>query len=175
LLSPSKWSLFELNKVTFYNLQAELSANWQKILNHLDITDKEILSSITLLPASIIVSDALFGEKKEDVELLRSVNDIDLNTILKRICGLDLFDISQRIAQKWEMSEDIVTIVQASSGIKPAEDEDINNLGKWMHLLLFYTLSKPTFIDAGLNDFIDFQIEYVQDIYDDFSKLMEIE
>ena len=30
------------------------------------------------------------------------------------------------------------------------------------------------FIEAGLNDFIDFQIEYVADIYDDFIKVMEI-
>jgi len=44
-----------------------------------------------------------------------------------------------------------------------------------MHLLLFFTLSKAEFIEAGLNDFIDFQIEYVNDIYDDFATIMEIQ
>ena len=44
-----------------------------------------------------------------------------------------------------------------------------------MHLLLFYELSQPMFINAGLNDFINFEIEYVSDIYDDFAQLMEIE
>ena len=34
LLSPEKWKLFKLNKTSFYNLQADLSANWQKILKH---------------------------------------------------------------------------------------------------------------------------------------------
>ena len=72
------------------------------------------------------------------------------------------------------MQEKIAQIIQASSGVKPAEDEEINRLGKWMHLLLFYTLSQPNFIDAELNDFIDFQIDYVTDIYDDFSQVMEI-
>jgi len=48
-------------------------------------------------------------------------------------------------------------------------------LGKWMHLLLFFTLSKSEFIEAGLNDFIDFQIDYVLDIYNDFIKIMEIQ
>jgi hypothetical protein len=43
-----------------------------------------------------------------------------------------------------------------------------------MHLLLFYTLSQSKYIEAELNDFIDFQIDYVGDIYDDFSKIMEI-
>ncbi len=174
LLSPAKWQLFTLNRSSFYDLQAELSIKWQMILEHLNITDKDIQNAITLLPASIIVSEALFCEKLDDVKLLRSVNEIDLNTILKRLCNLDLFDICQIIASKWNMGEKSAQIVQASSGLKPSEDEQINRLGKWMHLLLFFTLSKPEYINAGLNDFIDFQIEYVQEIYDDFAKLMEI-
>jgi hypothetical protein len=174
LLSPSKWLLFKLNKSAFYNLQAELAVNWQKILKHLNISNKEIESAISLLPASIIVSEALFSEKIKDVNLLRSVNPIDLNTILVRLCGSDLFDISQRIAQKWDMHEKISQIIQASSGIKPSQNEEINILGKWMHLLLFFTLSKANFVEAGLNDFIDFQLEYVEDIYPDFANLMEI-
>lgn len=174
LLSPSKWKLFKLNKVLFYNLQADLSVNWQKILNHLHIEDKEIESAISLLPASIIVSEALFCDKIHDVELIRSTHPIDLNTIIKRLAGLDIFDICQRISEKWEMGERIIQIIQASSGVKPSQDEFINTLGKWMHLFLFYTLSQPKYIEAELNDFIDFQIDYVGDIYNDFSKLMEI-
>jgi len=174
LLSPSKWVLFKLTRVLFYNLQADLSINWQKILNFLNIEDKEILSSISLLPASIIVSEALFCEKKADVELLRSVNPIDLNSVLQRLCNMDLFDICEQIANKWEMPIEVSKIIQAASGMKPSEDVKVNELGKWMHLLLFYTLSQPKYIDAELNDFIDFQIDYVSDIYDDFSQLMEI-
>ena len=174
LLSPAKWELFKLNKSAFYSLQAELTANWQKILNHLNIIDKEIESSISLLPASIIVSEALFCQRKEDVALLRSASEIDLNTILKRLCGSDLFDISEKIANKWEMDAKIPAIIQAVSGIKPSKDASINRLGKWMHLLLFYVLSQPLFIEAELNDFIDFQPEYVGEIYDEFSQLMEI-
>jgi len=174
LLSPEKWQLFKLNKTSFANLQADLSGNWQKILAHLKIENKEIESAISLLPASIIVSEALFADKIDDVNLLRSVNPIDLNTILQRLCGVDLFDICEQIATKWEMSAEISSIVQAASGLKPSEDEKIDMLGKWMHLLLFYTLSQPNYIEAELNDFIDFQIEYVGDIYDEFATVMEI-
>jgi len=175
LLSPNKWILFSLNKTSFHNLQADLSANWQKILKFLNIDNKNITNAISLLPASIIVSEALFSTKIDDVNLLRRVNAIDLNTILQRLCQVDLFDICELIAKKWDMDEDIGAIVQAASGIKPIEDESLNQLGKWMHLLLFYTLSQPNYIEAGLNDFIDFQIDYVQDIYNDFSQIMEIQ
>jgi len=174
LLSPAKWKLFKLNKSSFYDLQAGLSAEWQKITTYLKIKDKDVQSAVALLPASIIVSEALFCERLNDVKLLRSVDEIDLNTILQRLCSMDLFDISQRIAQKWEMPQKIAGIIQASSGVKPSADETTDLLGKWMHLLLFYTLSKPAYIEAGLNDFIDFQIDYVSDIYEDFTKLMEI-
>jgi len=174
LLSPEQWKLFQLNRTSFHNLQADLSANWQKITTHLKIKNRDIENAIALLPASIIVSEALFNETIEDVNLLRSASSIDLNTILKRLCQVDLFDICELIAKKWEMEKEIPRIVQAASGIKPIDDEIKNNIAKWMHLLLFYTLSQPTYIDAGLNDFIDFQIDYVQDIYEDFAKVMEI-
>jgi len=175
LLSPSKWKLFKLNATSFHELQARLSRRWKDILEHLAIEDRDIESAITLLPASIIVSEALFCEKIEDINLLRSVNPIDLNTVLMRLCEVDLFDICEQIAQKWDMPQQISNIIQAASGIKPAKDETTNLLGKWMHLLLFYELSQPMFIEAELNDFIDFQIDYVGDIYDDFSQVMEIE
>ena len=175
LLSPKKWELFKLNEFTFSELQAKLSLDWKKILLHLEIDDMSIESSITLLPASVIVAEALFNDKKADVDLLRSVNNLDLNTILKRLCDVDLFDICEKIALKWEMPVNIAQIIQASSGFKPAKDETLNKLAKWMHLLLFYELSQPMFIDAELNDFIDFNVDYVSDIYDDFSSLMEIQ
>lgn len=174
LLSPSKWELFKLNRVTFYNLQADLSMQWKKILNHLEIDNKDIHSAISLLPASIIVSEALFATKKADVTLLRSVNEIDYNTILKRLTGLDLFDISTMIATKWEMPLTIAKIIQAASGEKEEKEKKIERLGQWMHLLLFYILSQPKYIEAELNDFIEFKIEYVSPIYDDFMQLMEI-
>lgn len=174
LLSPNKWELFKLNRSSFHELQARLSIKWKDILNHLKITDMDIESAITLLPASIIVAEALFNEKKSDVTLVRAAHDIDLNTIIKRLCGLDLFDICQKISLKWEMPTKIAQIVQASSGVKPVKDEEINTLGKWMHLLLFYELSQPIFIEAELNDFISFNIDYVSDIYEDFANLMEI-
>ena len=174
LLSPSKWLLFKLNRVLFYTLQADLSVNWQKILTHLKIDDRDILSSISLLPASIIVSEALFCDKKKDVDILRSVNPIDLNTILQRLSGSDLFDICEFISHKWEMPETIPQILQAASGKKPSSDLELDRLGKWMHLLLFYTLSQTKYVEAELNDFIDFELEYVGDIYEEFSQVMEI-
>lgn len=174
LLSPDKWELFQLSESKFHDLQARLSRRWKQILEHLNIKDMDIESAMSLLPASIIVAEALFKSKKADVDLLRSVNNLDLNTILSRLCSQDLFDICEKIAIKWEMPLRIISIVQASSGFKPVEDEELNTLGKWMHLLLFYELSQPIFIEAGLNDFIDFKIEYVGDIYDEFASIMKI-
>jgi len=174
LLSPDKWVLFKLNKKSFQELQANLSKKWTIILEHLNIDDKNITTSISLLPSSIIISEALFTKHAEDVNLLRATKALDYNTILYRISGYTLFDICEQIADKWEMDKIISEILQSSSGLNISKDEDINKLAKWMHLLLFYELSQPVYVDAGLNDFIDFQIDYVSDIYDDFATLMDI-
>jgi HD-like signal output (HDOD) protein len=174
LLSPSKWELFTLNKALFYSLQANLSKRWEKILLHLDIKDKDIYSSIALLPASIIVTEALFSKHKQEVLLLRETKNLDYNTILKRLSGLDLFDISSMVAQKWHMPKIASDILVASSGTREVADEQIVTLAKWMHLLLFYELSQESFINSGLNDFIEFNIDFVGEIYEDFAKLMDI-
>ncbi len=174
LLSPDKWEFFALNKNTFYALQADLAVSWGKILQHLKINNNDIKSAIALIPASVIVSEALFNEKKDEVVLLRSTHDIDLNTILQRLCDKDLFDICVQIAQKWEMDPKIVALIRSSSGVHPSSNEKIDLLAKWMHLLLFYTFSQPAYIEAGLNDFLEFQIGYVSDIYDEFATVMEI-
>ena len=175
LSSPKEWTLFNLNEKNFYELQARLSARYNKILKHLNIVDKDIQSAISLLPASIIVTEALFKEHKQDIEIIRATKEIDFNTILKRLSNVTLFDICEQIAIKWEMPTKISQIIQTASGTKPSKDSEINNIAKWIHLLLFYELSQPLFIEAQLNDFIDFNIDFVQDIYEDFSKIIRVE
>ncbi len=174
LLTPDKWELFKLDAAHFYELQATLSRKWHDILVHEGVNDKEIESAITLLPASIIVCEALFKTKQDEIALLRGVKALDYNTILKRLSGMDLFDICHAIAQKWEMPETIGSIVEAASGLKACSDASVERLAKWMHMLLFYELSQGVYIEAGLNDFIDFQIDFVADIQEPFMTLMEI-
>lgn len=172
LLSPSKWELFSLTHKDFSQLQDNLSIAWKKILEHKNINDRSIFSSISLLPASIIVCEALFKSKQDELNLLRSVKEIDYNTILKRLSGMDLFDLCAKISEVWEMPEVITQIVLASSGHSQQQDPQIIELSKWMHLLFFYQLSQPVCTQAGLNDFIAFNIEYVQDIYEEFQDVV---
>jgi HD-like signal output (HDOD) protein len=173
LLVPKEWQLFTLNNHTFYDLQASLSRKWEKILRHLNLLDHETESAITLLPASIIVCDALFGGCKIEVAQLRSVKALDYNTILYRLSKYTLFDICTLIAEKWEMPPKIGRIVYASSGSSQSAEGDELMLAKWMHLLLFYELSQSPYVSAGLNEFIDFHIEFVEDIYESFMQVME--
>ena len=175
LLSPKQWVLFKMNQHLFYDLQANLSNRWHDILVHLKIDDKDIESAITLLPSSIIICEALFKNNIKEVQLLRSNKNLDYNTILKRLTKLDLFDISKFIAKQWHLPDNIGMIVQAASGNKNISNTQIDTLGKWMHLLLFYELSQSKFIEAGLNDFIEFNTEYVMDIYEDFIQIMEVQ
>lgn len=172
LLSPKKWELFELNTKSFSEIQDRLSLQWKKILEHLNIKDNDIYTSISLLPASIIVCEALFKSKQENINLLRASNDIDYNTILKRLSGMDLYDLCKEIADAWELPPKTSAIVLASKGDKTDLDEETQLLSKWMHLLFFYQLSQPLAAQAGLNDFIEFNIDYVQDIYEEFQDLM---
>ena len=39
---------------------------------------------------------------------------------------------------------------------------------------MFYELSKPIYIEAGLNDFIEFDIEFVQSVYEKFMQIVDV-
>lgn len=173
LLAPKEWSLFALNNHAFYDLQASLSRRWEKILRHLSLLNHDTESAITLLPASMIVCDALFGACRSEVEQLRSVKALDYNTILFRLSGQSLFDICNVIAEKWEMPPLISRIVHGASGLDTGLTGDEKMLAQWMHLLLFYELSQGAYVAAGLNEFIDFQIEFVEPIYVSFMQVVE--
>jgi len=175
LIVPKKWELFSINNTVFEDLQALLNVNWNLILSYENIDDKDISSSIAILPASIIVCEAIFASKKDDVELLRSVKNIDFNTILKRLSDMDLFDVATQISKKWEMPDNIGEILQCASGIKPSQDPQTLKLGKYMHLLFFYALSSPNCAGTGLNTFLEFQPEFIVDIYDNFSSVIGVE
>lgn len=172
LLTPKKWLLFTLTNHAFYDLQASLGCQWVKILNHLGLHNRDNESAITLLPASIIVCDGLFGAHRAEVDQLRSVKALDYNTILKRLSKQSLFDLCSVIAEKWEISPSIAQIVHAASGLDTEVTGNQKILAQWMHLLLFYELSKSTYVSAGLNEFIDFQIDFVQDIYESFMQVV---
>ena len=172
LLTPKKWELFTLTHHQFYDLQASLSKRWERILLHLTINDKEIQSVISLVPATIIVCEALFASHKAEVIQLRSVKALDFNTILKRLSGRDLFDLAGEIAHMWEMNEKTVTLIQGASGLRNTLSTEEKTLSQWMHLLLFYELSQSVYVSAGLNEFIDFQIDFVHDIYEPFMQVM---
>lgn len=172
LAAPSQWSLFPLSPTAFYDLQASLGQRWEKILIHLNLQNHETQSAVSLLPASIIVCDALFGAHRAEVEELRSVKALDYNTILQRLSRRSLFDICDEIAAKWELSPLSARIVHAASGLDDQISGDEKKLAQWMHLLLFFELSQSAYIEAGLNEFLDFQIDFVQEIYGSFGEVV---
>jgi len=172
LLAPSRWELFKLSNKEFSQIQDNLGVMWKKILEHKQIKEKEVYSAIALLPAAIIVCEALFKSKQKEIALLRGAKEIDYNTILKRLSGMDLFDLCAQIASAWEMPEIISKIVLCSKGTNEEADENIVELSKWMHLLFFYQLSQPSAVEAGLNDFIEFNIDYIEDIYEEFQEVV---
>ena len=172
LLSPKEWKVFHLSKHQFSDFQDTLSLSWKKILEYKQIKDKTLYSAISLLPASILVCESLFQDRVDDVTLLRASNNIDYNTILKRLSGMDLYDICKEIALAWDIPQEVSQLVLASKGEGSSLNDELTTLSKWMHLLFFYQLSQPLANQAGLNDFVEFNIEYVQDIYEEFQNLM---
>ncbi len=173
LILPKKWKVFDMNNSDFQLLQSTLIHNWNKILDFEKYNHIYIASIVSLLPASLIVCEELFEDNVDEVRLFKEYQDISYDEILYKMSGLRLFDVFNQICKKWELNDESVKFITYLSE-KKEDNTVLSKLAKYLHLLIFFELSKPVFVKAGLNDFIEFDIEFVQNVYDDFMKIIEM-
>jgi hypothetical protein len=171
LLSPKQWRVFSLNESLFRELQANLSFYWNRIVVYEGINERDVISAVSLLPLSIVVCDELFHNSKNEIDILSDSSVIDYDFLLHNLTGVHLRNLTAQIGKYWGFSDRALDIVRASSRDSGVSDEEIVKLGQWMHLLLFYVLSKPQFINTDLNTFIKFDTEYIAPIYNDFAEV----
>jgi len=172
LFSLKEWKVFKMSDDIFYDLQADLSVNWKKVLDYENIKDINIVSAITLMPLSIIICDELFHRSHNELEILEETSMLDYNFLLEELTGVELKDISIEIGKYWGFSQIALDIIEASTKTDKIKDKQILRLGQWAHLLLFYALSKPIFMENNLNTFLKFDVEYIQSIYKDFENIL---
>jgi HD-like signal output (HDOD) protein len=174
LLAPKKWELFGIDNLAFNEFQAAMMGNWNRILDSLGYENNAMSTSATLLASAIVVCEALFKDKKGAVELIRERNYVDYSTILKHLTGYTLFDIAIMIGERWEIDDDALKIISMADGKKECSDDKCKliEVSKYLHLLLFHSLSAPNLVEHGLNDFIEFNPEFVEDIYEKFMTMI---
>lgn len=176
LMTPKDWVVFKLNGTLFQNLQSSLIVKWEKILEHEDCKDKDIISTISILPSSIIICEELFRDFYDDFLILSERNDLSFNDVLKNLTGMSILGIAKILCEKWSLPDTVANILEIlETKESPNDDENMLKIAKYMHLLLFYELSRADFIDTGLNSFIEFDVEFAQDVYDDFLSIEGVE
>ncbi len=172
LILPKSWKVFGITNSDFQILQTSLIHNWNKILNHENQNSISIASVVSLLPASIVICENIFEENIDEVKLLKLHKNMSYDEILYKMSGYKLFDIFMIICKKWELNENSIRFVEYISK-KNEDNTNFSKLTKYIHLLMFYELSKPKYIEAGLNDFIEFDVEFVSEVYEDFMQIVE--
>ncbi len=171
LMLPKKWKVFKINNMDFQLLQSNLINDWNKILDFMDYNHINIASIVSLIPATLIVCENIFEDNLEEIKLIKSYQDISYDEILFKLTGFKIFDIFVFICKKWEIDKESIKLIDFFLE-KKADDSVLSKLAKYLHLLIFFELSKPKFIEAGLNDIIEFDPDYVADIYENFSDIV---
>jgi len=173
LILPKKWEVFDFSNKKFQNLQSNLIVNWNKILDFLSINDKDMRACITLLPASLIVCEMLFRDIKGTIFLLRESKQISFDELLFKMSGNTLFDITSKIAKKWEFNKNIQDFIMLISSNELDKNSSTYKPTVFLRLLISYEMSKPYIIESGLNDLFDFSLEFDENDMLDFYSLME--
>lgn len=176
LLSRNGWRFFEYDDQRFQHLQIAFMKYWNTILVNEGYGDDSVLSLPgILLPATLAVCDQLFGDAKEEVELLQRSRNLECNEILKRISGVSLFQLAEIIGLKWRLPERATRIVLLAEGeqeLEPVCEADFR-LARLLHLLTFYLLSLPDYYHGDLLGFCYFNTAFTEPVQEGFLELME--
>ncbi len=176
LICPKKWSVFSLDDNLFFTLQSECIANWNKVLESQKLLKDEYAICASIIPATVVVCEKLFAPVIEDVNAINENLQLPLNALLQRMLDIDMYQIACRIAEKWEMDATSIRIIELTSGTSMLEgSEEELRIAKLLHLLFFYELSRPIFVEAGLNGFLEFDLEFISDEVMEFNKAMAME
>jgi HD-like signal output (HDOD) protein len=170
--APNRWEFFKLQPNDFKSLQMTVIKDFNTILRHYGHENSEYQSVSSIICATIVVADKIFGDHKEDVDIVLQSQDISLDELLHRISGYTFASLVTYIAKLWEVHEDARGLLILSFGDKSCEGE-VCEIAKLMHLRLFKTLSQPVFIQAGLNDFLELKMDFVQDILQTHEKVFD--
>jgi hypothetical protein len=173
---PKKWKLFNMSNDLFFELSAILALEWEKILTEKSPTKAtKYIAAPSLLVSSIAICDSLFGAHRSLIDPLISISNIDFNNMLKNLTGMSLFDVAEIVGKKLAFDDEVIEILEYASGTKTSYSSEISRLALFLHMLLFHTLSRQKFIEAGLNSFIKFNSTSTEPILSEFAKIIEIE
>jgi len=173
LILPKKWEVFDFSNKKFQNLQSNLIVNWNNILDFLSIDDKDTRQCIALLPASLIVCEMLFRDIRGTIILLRESKQISFDELLYKMSENTLFDVTSKIAKKWEFNDNIQNFIAGIASLNLEKNSKNYKAIVYLRLLLAYEMSKPYMIKSGLNDFFDFSLDFDEKDMMDFYTLME--
>lgn len=174
LICPEEWSFFQFDQMKFRNLQVDMMSDTEKIMADQGLSDEDNYLAAILMPSTLIVCEGLFADHRQDVAMLREVKNLTYNTILQRLSGMDFYDIAVLIGKKWGFSDKTLRIVRLISGNVPGEQANEEELlmARFLHILLFYHLSKKSCLQAGMNEFTDLHPEFVQPVQEKFLEIM---
>lgn len=173
LILPKKWEVFDFSSTDFQIFQARLIYNWGKIVKFLKKEDDELIQSISIIPASLIVCEVLFLDINDTVKLLREKKQMSYEAILYKMTEKKLSDISGMIGKKWDFSDKVVDMIK-EIGDTSKSDFGENTLAiSYLRLLLLYEMSQSSMIKSGLNDLFDFEITLDDDITNNFYEIIK--
>jgi HD-like signal output (HDOD) protein len=170
--SPKEWRYFHLDQNDFKSFQIAMMRDFNTILKSYELQNSPYQSASSIICATVVVADQIFGDHKDDVAIIKQSQDLTLDEILFRISGYSFSNLMGYVAKLWEAEDDAQKLLLLSFGEKHCEGQ-VCDLAKMMHLLIFKTFSQPLFIKAGLNDFLNLKIEFVEDIYEKFSEVLD--
>jgi HD-like signal output (HDOD) protein len=173
LILPKKWKVFDFNMTKFQDFQARLIHHWGKIVKFLGKEDDELISAISIIPASLIVCEMLFSNINSTVKLLRGAKQLSYETILYKMTDRSFFEISSLIAKKWDFSDKTVSLIEKIGDNKVGDFGENALAITYLRLLLVYEMSRPTIIQSGLNDLFDIEPIFDDEITNNFFRIVQ--
>jgi len=168
LLLPKRWEVFALDTRTFQELQAHLMVKWEAVMKEIGCNSGEIAKAASVIPAAIAACEEIFKHDLETLRLLQAQRAISYEEILVKMAGVCFVDIACAVAKKWELSGEMIGFLESLGEKENQEERTV-----YFRLLLQYELSRPVFVQCGLNGLFAFSAQALPHQIERFYTCME--
>lgn len=177
-LCTESWDFFTYTHEQFGKLQIRFLDEWNKILAYEGLEkDRELALVGILLPAVFVVCDQIFAKRAEEIRLMQQLQHLDCNALMQRLVGMSLFQLAGIIGHKWNLPKRATKVVLFAEGENEPEFEEAEalHLGRYLHLLIFYILSRPEECESNMLGFCFFNSDFIDPVREPFQKMMGID
>jgi hypothetical protein len=174
-LFPENEYIFNMSRQEFTLFMDNLINIWEVILNKKCKNSAKVYTSLaSLVGATIIFIKSLFEEHKDEIKVINNFKRIDFNTILVRLTGISVMELSLIIAKELELNSNVTSVLKLLINNENSNySDEIIQVSKLFKLTMLYVMSIDKFVKHEVDKMFNIDKNFNQNEIEEFFMMVQ--